>query len=86
MRSMTQASKAALGPLAAAALQPLIGNWKVLATFHGKDGRLSYDAGAYRIRAVLGGTYIEIDATLHDKEHPERQHSFMELITSIRSR
>jgi hypothetical protein len=62
-------------------LKRLIGDWRVLATFHDRQGGLSYDEGTYHIQSVLDGTYIEMHATLWSKGHPETQHSFLEFIT-----
>jgi Protein of unknown function (DUF1579) len=62
-------------------LNRLVGDWHVLATFHDRDGGLSYDEGKYHIRSVLDGAYIEIESTLWSKGHPEKHHSFLEFIT-----
>ena len=64
-----------------APLNRLIGKWRVLATFHNREAGPIYNEGKYHIRSVLDGAYIEIDAILWRKGHPEEHYSFLKLLT-----
>jgi hypothetical protein len=62
-------------------LQPLIGTWRVAATFHARNGDIELDDGTFRIASVLDGSYLQVNATLYRHGHPESAHSFIQLIT-----